>query len=245
MMIKLVTSCAIAVSAVALSGAAIAAPVVSNGSIPVGTANFDSIVAGADGVVVIDSLGGLTNYASSWDRGAYTITSTSGAGRYIDTNYDGAGRMNGESIDIAPAGPDFANSGLTFTFDSPINAFGLNIGDWGTCCQPSSLYISFDGGAVVLVDTSLIYGDNPGYMAGQGFTNFVGAFDTSSTFSKVSFYGDGVGEVLVAGGEIRYATLELGSVGGIPEPTTWAMMIIGFGAAGSVIRRRRGQMAVA
>ncbi|MES3027405.1 MAG: PEPxxWA-CTERM sorting domain-containing protein [Pseudomonadota bacterium] len=221
-----------------------AAPVVSNGSIPNGTANFDSIVAGANGTVVIDSLGGLTNYASSWDRGAYTITSTSGSGRYIDTNYDGAGRMNGESIDIAPAGPNFSGSGLTFTFDTPINAFGLNIGDWGTCCQPSSLYISFDGGAVVLVATSLFYGDNPGYIAGQGFTNFVGAFDTSGTFSKVSFYGDGVGEVLVAGGEIRYATLELGSVGGVPEPATWAMMIIGFGGAGAMLRRRRGVSAL-
>jgi PEP-CTERM motif len=28
--------------------------------------------------------------------------------------------------------------------------------------------------------------------------------------------------------------------GGVPEPATWAMMIIGFGAAGSMIRRRRG-----
>lgn len=27
--------------------------------------------------------------------------------------------------------------------------------------------------------------------------------------------------------------------GGIPEPATWAMMIIGFGAAGSMLRRRR------
>jgi hypothetical protein len=27
--------------------------------------------------------------------------------------------------------------------------------------------------------------------------------------------------------------------GGVPEPATWAMMILGFGAAGSMIRRRR------
>lgn len=29
------------------------------------------------------------------------------------------------------------------------------------------------------------------------------------------------------------------TTGGVPEPTTWAMMIIGFGAAGSMIRRRK------
>ena len=31
--------------------------------------------------------------------------------------------------------------------------------------------------------------------------------------------------------------------GAVPEPATWAMMIIGFGAAGSIIRRRRAVIA--
>lgn len=30
--------------------------------------------------------------------------------------------------------------------------------------------------------------------------------------------------------------------GGVPEPTTWAMMILGFGAAGSMIRKRRASV---
>ena len=30
-----------------------------------------------------------------------------------------------------------------------------------------------------------------------------------------------------------------GGAGGVPEPTTWAMMIIGFGGVGAMIRRRR------
>jgi len=29
----------------------------------------------------------------------------------------------------------------------------------------------------------------------------------------------------------------------VPEPATWAMMILGFGAAGSVLRRRRAAVA--
>jgi hypothetical protein len=33
-------------------------------------------------------------------------------------------------------------------------------------------------------------------------------------------------------------------VGGIPEPATWAMMIMGFGAAGTLLRRRRALAAV-
>lgn len=35
------------------------------------------------------------------------------------------------------------------------------------------------------------------------------------------------------------------AVGGIPEPSTWAMMILGFGAAGAAMRRRRVAPAVA
>ena len=34
-----------------------------------------------------------------------------------------------------------------------------------------------------------------------------------------------------------------GSTGAVPEPATWAMMILGFGAAGTVLRRRRTAMA--
>jgi hypothetical protein len=236
---KLAIGFATAASLVAFAGAAVAAPVVTNGTIAGGTAAFDATVAGADGIVVLDTLSSLGS-GSSWDRGAYTISSTDGSNRGIDASY----LVSGDAIGIDPYAPS-EGSGLTFVFDNPINAFGLEIGDWATCCYTSNLYIAFDGGSVNLVASANSSNDNPGWVAGDGYRNFIGAFDTSNTFSKVTFYGDGFGEYLVAGGTIRYATLELGSVGGIPEPTTWAMMIIGFGAAGSVIRRRRGQMAVA
>ena len=82
--------------------------------------------------------------------------------------------------------------------------------------------------------------DNPGYAAGDGYLNFVGAFDSSNTFSSVSFYGDGAGEYLVAGGTIRYGTVDIGSV---PEPAlrtvTWAMMLAGFGLIGALRSRRK------
>lgn len=34
-----------------------------------------------------------------------------------------------------------------------------------------------------------------------------------------------------------------GPVGAVPEPATWAMMILGFGAAGALLRRRRAALA--
>ena len=33
--------------------------------------------------------------------------------------------------------------------------------------------------------------------------------------------------------------------GGVPEPATWALMIMGFGSIGAMLRRRRGQLALA
>jgi len=30
------------------------------------------------------------------------------------------------------------------------------------------------------------------------------------------------------------------ATGGIPEPAAWSMMIVGFGAVGAILRRRRG-----
>lgn len=36
-----------------------------------------------------------------------------------------------------------------------------------------------------------------------------------------------------------------GRGGGVPEPATWALMILGFGVVGSALRRRRGELAIA
>ncbi len=41
----------------------------------------------------------------------------------------------------------------------------------------------------------------------------------------------------------RNFTIDSISYGAVPEPASWAVMIIGFGAAGSMIRRRKAVMA--
>ena len=40
------------------------------------------------------------------------------------------------------------------------------------------------------------------------------------------------------------AILETGDGGGVPEPATWAMMVLGFGAAGFAVRRSRNKALV-
>lgn len=239
----------IAVSILALAfihSAPVHAQAIQNGPISTQTVTFDNTVTSNGGIVQLDTLSNLSS-DDTWVRTGYTITSTDGSTRGIDggylpvgTNAAGAG-VGGDAIGISPYLPA-ASSGLTFTFANPINAFGLEIGDWATCCYPSSLFIAFDGGATRLVATATSSNDNPGVPAGEGFRNFVGAFDSSNTFSTVSFYGDGLGEYLVAGGTIRYGAVDIGSIpdpGAVPEPGTWAMLLFGFGAIGAALRRRQ------
>lgn len=226
---------AIAAGMLIAGAAAQAAPVIYNSSIAAGTAAFSSTVTGVGGTVQTDQLNGLAA-GTSWTRTDFTITSTNGSSRPIDGSYLSP---YGDAIGINPASPA-AGSGLTFTFTAPINAFGLMVGDWATCCYlPSELFISFDGGATRTVASAFSSADNPGLAAGDGFRNFVAAIDTSNTFSTVTFYGNGFGEYLVAGGTIHYATLEIGSVE-VAEPASLALF--GAGLLGFAALRRRKEV---
>ncbi len=212
-----------------------------------GAASFDATVTGAGGTVNTLVIGSFVS-DTTVDFGPISVSRNNGGTVNNSGIYDlGVASTSGNTIDISPNGT-FPNSngdingGVTFTFDNPVNSFGFEVGDWGTCCQPSRLFISFDGGAPILVGTSLTDGDV--FLTNGEPIVFVGAFDDSNTFSNVQFWGDGSGEYLLIGGTLRYATLDKGSLPAVPEPASWAMMIAGFGAVGSAMRRRRGKTMV-
>jgi len=209
-----------------------------------GAATFDSIVTGAGGTVVTDTLSGLTSGATIYDRGDYTIEKANGAAMFPTTytlyNSSPSTQMTGQAIDISPSSTDVdaaKSSGIVFTFDTGINALGFEVGDWATCCQPSNLYISFGAGAPILVGESTSEGDQ--YLTNGGAGVFVGAADDTSTFTQVTFWGNGLGEYLVAGGTVRYAAVDIGGLppSGVPVPAPIALL--GLGLLGLAWRGRK------
>lgn len=113
----------------------------------------------------------------------------------------------------------------TFTFTTAITAFAIDVNTFATA--PGSFLGTLNTGDTV----NSIFETFPGFGTGQ-FIGFVS--DTPFTSLTVS-----------APGQFAYTldTLIYGAreqvTGGVPEPTTWALMILGFAMVGSAMRRGR------
>ncbi len=92
-----------------------------------------------------------------------------------------------------------------------------------------------NGGGAQALDVA-VDGVIVGQMASSGFTGWLSSvqqFTATATTAKINFASRN------AGGNASYGNLVTNvSVGAVPEPASWAMMIAGFGLIGHAMRRR-------
>lgn len=259
---------------ISMLGLSQAQPVIINTALPdIGT-DFDALIT-ATGATVIEVavVPGQSTYTyldANGNPATLTVTRIDGqplVTQVVPPLTEPAWIIN-PSADPAQDTIPGQNSGLRFEFSAPVNAFGMEIEDWATCCmnvvrppaivstygvpaEGSGLWIAFDGGAATLPANALVRSDNPGdaYSSGSAIGNFIGAIDNSGTFSSIEFWGDGFGEFLFAGGTLRFAAVPIvpqtgdPRVQSIPSLSTWAMLMSLFAVAtwaGLAIRRKRG-----
>jgi hypothetical protein len=154
--------------------------------------------------------------------------------------------LNGNSLSIANA---FAFAGASA--DQPFDTleFGLRDGANGngtfTLTNLKLTGTTYLGQAVVdqaLADIAAVDGGGFRYRALTGI-DFRQNFTLTGTLNLIGGFGNSA--------ELNRLEMRLGNgpitqpaVGGVPEPATWAMMILGFGLIGAAVRRRRGGLVV-
>ena len=129
---------------------------------------------------------------------------------------------------IFATGTDVTTS-VTFSFAVPITAFGAYVTGLGTAA--GAITVGFNDGAGQTY--ALVGSSTPG-------TLFFGITDTSA-FSSISFTevipGASLNRDNFGFDDIVYSAGRIS--GPVPEPASWAMLVVGFGTLGAALRRRR------
>lgn len=117
------------------------------------------------------------------------------------------------------------NDTLRFDFDTPINAFGINITDWGDF-RPGSLFFSNDAGDNFTVAVS---------PQSNGNLIFFGLINPTMSFTQIVFTNTADNEGYGID-EVYYSSSPANP---IPEPSTLLLLASGLGGLGFVRWRKK------
>lgn len=185
----------------------------------VGTENFESFANGTGSPLPVNF--GAAGTATL--NGSFNVTAgNDGAGRYA---------VSGSQYWYAGTG------GFNVGFSSPVAAFGfygLDAGDFG---GQLSLQLTDTLNNV----TNLLVPNTIGRSGStSGSILYFGFYDTTTLYTNIAFLNS-VGQ----GDNFAFDDFSIGSreqvVPGVPEPQSWAMMILGFGMIGGLMRRQQLQ----
>ena len=102
--------------------------------------------------------------------------------------------------------------------------------DWGSIDSYNTLTIHSSVGDVVVIPG----GNFPNAANGNQF-----APGTNGLFTVVATAGETFTGITLASSGNSFEIDNLAVIAGVPEPASWALMIMGFGSAGALLRRRR------
>jgi len=139
------------------------------------------------------------------------------------------------------SGPIAITAATDYFFEAFVMNVCCNAGYTGGNSAPNlGFSISLDGGAPVLLGNLTIPLLPPGVWHGLS-TSFNSGGATSATLSLIN------ANTAAAGNDFAVDDIFLGteSTVSVPEPAAWAIMLLGFGGIGAVLRRRRGHAVTA
>lgn len=191
---------------------------------PVGTAhaqvvvNFESEASGSK--------------ANGYTVGGITFNDTMGADLAVD-NYGGQG-VGTRSLGVF--GDDA--SGLEMLFATTSTNLSLIFGNDDSCCSSAGdvALLRIFMGATQVGQTTVVMNRND--LADQTIAiNGIGFNRATFFYTNAALNPINLIEV------VDNITYTPGAAAGVPEPATWAMMVMGFGAVGFSLRRRTKQQA--
>jgi hypothetical protein len=168
--------------------------------------------------VVIDFNAGFADAPFYSDMG---VTFTPIGGGTLTSNNFGA-TPNGTKGIVATSGPDFLP--ISALIAGGTNFVSVDIGDYNS--DTDALFLRAYDAANNLLDSDAFNID-------AAFTGLVTLSVSVAGIDHVEFGGVGVQGSSVYGDNFTYAT------GAVPEPGTWALMLMGFGGLGAMLRSRR------
>jgi hypothetical protein len=255
MRMRLLSTVAVVAAAAAISSSASAFEFVTNGGFETTTYTQNTQFGGQSGGAYVASQG-VTGWTGAGGTALqfYFFGGTQTTVNPIDRFNDPNDTLDLASAGFSPNGGNFVgldgdqdpNVAVQGSISQVIN--GLVIGEfynlnfnWGAAQlfnrngpTTEQLRITFGGDTVT---TGVLAIPNQGF---SGWQTGHFQFQASSTSQTLSFLSVGT-----PFGLPPIAVLDGVSLTAVPEPTTWAMMLLGFGGIGAMIRRRRQTLVAA
>lgn len=139
---------------------------------------------------------------------------------------DGNGAPPANSI---PSGTPYlsvlAGGSATYTFAAPVSSFQF---DWGSIDTYNTLTINGTSQAIVVPGSNFINPANGDQIAAGTNGRFTVTGTAGELFTSVTFSS--------TGNSFEVDNLAVGAP--VPEPATWALMMLGFGGMGAALRRK-------